>query len=94
MNEQLSVLRDPRARAYLAEVHVAVAAVDPAAADGIMREIADHLREAAAEPGFDLDRTIAELGDPALIRPALTRLRRAPPGSPTRRPVSSSPCSL
>ncbi|WP_448390204.1 HAAS signaling domain-containing protein [Microbacterium aurum] len=67
MNEQLSVLRDPRARAYLAEVHVAVAAVDPAAADGIMREIADHLREAAAEPGFDLDRTIAELGDPALI---------------------------
>lgn len=67
MKDQLSLLRDPRARAYLTEVHAAVAAVDPAAADGIMREIADHLREAAEEPGFDLDRTLADLGDPALV---------------------------
>ncbi|WP_292687812.1 MULTISPECIES: hypothetical protein [unclassified Microbacterium] len=67
MNEQFSVLHDPRAKAYLAEVHVAVARRDASAADGIMREIADHLREAAAEPDFDLERTLADLGDPALI---------------------------
>lgn len=67
MNEQFSVLRDPRAKAYLAEVHVAVARRDASVADGIMREIADHLREAAAEPDFDLERTLADLGDPALI---------------------------
>lgn len=86
MKDQLSVLRDPRARAYLTEVHAAVAAVDPAAADGIMREIADHLREAAAEPGFDLDRTLTDLGDPALIaagvEPAAAAASSAPGASP------------
>lgn len=67
MTDRVQVLRDPRAKAYLSEVYTAVAAVDPASAEGIMREVADHLREAATEPGFELDAALAELGDPALI---------------------------
>ncbi len=75
MSDTTEVLRDQRVRAYLAELHREVAAIDPAAADGIVAEIADHVRDAAAEPGFDLDTVLSDLGDPALIAAAVEPAR-------------------
>lgn len=71
MSDTTEILRDARVRAYLTEVRRHVAAVDPAAADGIMREIADHIRDAAGEPGFDLEAVLSDLGDPAVIAAAV-----------------------
>ncbi|QEO14555.1 hypothetical protein FLP10_09080 [Agromyces intestinalis] len=70
-------------RAYLEEVRREVAAIDPAQADGIVAELAEHLREAradAAERGeaFDLDAALSDLGDPAVIAAAVER----PAGDP------------
>ncbi|GAA3910395.1 HAAS signaling domain-containing protein [Microbacterium invictum] len=71
MSDTTEILRDRRVRAYLTEVHREVSGVNASAADGIMREIADHIRDAASEPGFDLDTVLSELGGPAVIAAAV-----------------------
>ncbi|WP_127472789.1 hypothetical protein [Microbacterium sulfonylureivorans] len=72
MADTTEVLQHPAVRAYLVEVHRAVAAKDPAAADGVLAGVADHIRDAAAEADargdrLDLDAVLRELGDPLLI---------------------------
>lgn len=67
---------DARVSAYLAEVHREVAAIDPAQAEGIVAELAEHLEMAAADAQrdgvpFDVDGALSALGDAAVIAAAV-----------------------
>ncbi|MCT9821311.1 hypothetical protein N3K63_13580 [Microbacterium sp. W1N] len=88
MTDVDQVLRDPRVRAYLLELHREVAAVDPDAADAVLQGVADHVREAVAD-GSAVDEVIADLGDPALIAAAVEP-RPAPAAPPHGRFVDSA----
>lgn len=67
---------DPRVDAYLAEVRRAVAAIDPTQAEGIVAELAEHVRDAAGDAErsgtrLDVGQVLWELGDPAVIAAAV-----------------------
>ncbi|MDY0909038.1 HAAS signaling domain-containing protein [Microbacterium sp. CFBP9034] len=72
MADTTEVLQHPAVRAYLTDLHRAVAAKDPAQADAVMAGVADHIRDAAADADargarFEVDAVLRELGDPAFI---------------------------
>lgn len=87
---------DPRVDAYLTEVRRAVAAIDPTQAEGIVAELAEHVRQAADDAErtgtrLDVRQVLRELGDPALIAAAVERPASAPaPASETRSATTAS----
>ena len=89
MADTTEVLQHPAVRAYLTEVHRAVAAKDPAAADGVLAGVADHIRDAAADAfargdRFDSEAVLSELGDPALIAADIDPVRPNADAPPAR----------